>query len=158
MDEAIMEARNAQKLDPVSLTAGSNVAIIFYYARQYDQAIEQALKTLELDSKFARLHEALGFALEQKGIYEGAIAEFEKAVALSGRGTRCMASLAHTYALAGNRSKATRLLGELKQLSKRKYVSPFTLALVLIGLGKTDEAFDWLEKAYQEHSSALPFF
>ncbi len=142
---------------PVSLTAGSNLAIILYHARQYDKAIEQALKTLELDAKFAPLHEDLGYAFEQKGIYERAIAEFEKAVALSGGGTRYMASLGHAYGRGGKRREAIRVLRELKRLSKRKYVPPYALALASIGLGKIDEAFDWLEKAYQEYSSALPF-
>ena len=156
-EEAVAEARRALTLDPVSLPTQSNMAMMFYGARQYDQSIDQSLKALEMDSNFVRSHEDLGRAYEQKGMYGQAITEFQKALALSGRGTAYIASLAHGYALAGKRSEATRLLQELKQISSKKYVSPYALALASVGLGNIDEALDWLEKGYLERSAALPF-
>jgi TolB-like protein/Tfp pilus assembly protein PilF len=157
MQEAITEARRAQTLDPVSLPVQSNLSNVLFHARRYDQAIGQSLKALEMDPNYARSHEDLGRAYEQKGMYGRAIAAFQKAVALSKRGTGYVASLAHAYALARKRSEALSLLRELKETAKTKYVSPYALALACAGLGKIDEAFDWLEQAYQERSFALPF-
>ena len=155
--EAIAEAKRAQELDPVAPSASLNAAVIFYLARQYEQAIEQAEKALEMDPNFAPVYYYLGLAYEQKGIYGKAIATFQKAIAPSGRGPGSMAALAHAYGVAGKRSEALKLLKELKDLSKRQYVSPYDFALLFLGLGEKDQAFVWLVKAYEERSSGLPF-
>jgi TolB-like protein/Tfp pilus assembly protein PilF len=154
---ALAEARWAQALDPVSLPAGSNTAMALYYGGQYDQAIEQCLQVLETDPKFARSYEDLGRAYWEKGMWEDAIKAFKKAVTCSGHGSGYMASLAHAYAVAGRRKEALNLLKELSDLARTRYVSPFAFALVYTGMGKKDQAFAWLDKAYQERSAALPF-
>jgi len=157
LDEAIAEARYSQALDPVSLPAGTNLAAILYGASHYKEAVEQSLRVLEIDSSFARAHEDLGRAYEQQGMYQQAITAYENAVACSGRSSRDLASLAHAYAVAGKRREAVKLLRELKQLSKKGYVSPYVFALVAAGLGNKTEAFAWLAKAYTRRDAALPF-
>ena len=69
--------------------------------------------------------------------------------------TSTIALLGNVYALAGKHDEARKLLGQLEELSKRKYVPPFFIASIYIGLGEKDRAFEWLEKAYQERSTHL---
>ncbi len=155
--EALAEARRAQALDPVSLPAGANTAVSLYFGRQYDQAIEQSLQVLESNPNFARSYEDLGRAYWEKGMWREAITAFKKAVTRSGRGSGYVASLAHAYALAGRRTEALNLLKELSEFARKRYVSPFAFALVYAGMRKKDQAFAWLDKAYHERASALPF-
>jgi tetratricopeptide (TPR) repeat protein len=68
-----------------------------------------------------------------------------------------LADLAHAYAVFGNKQEASRLLAEMTELSKRKDVSPWEFALVYTGMGDKDRAFEWLQKAYDQHSSDLPW-
>jgi tetratricopeptide (TPR) repeat protein len=156
-DEAITEARCAQTLDPVSLPTGTNLAAILSFAGHYPEAVEESLRVLEIDSSFARAYEDLGRAYEQLGMFQKAIAAFEKAVEYSLRGSRDSASLAHAFAIAGKQKDALKLLQQLKELSKREYVSPYSFALIFTGLGNKSQALVWLEKAYKERDSALPF-
>ncbi len=66
-------------------------------------------------------------------------------------------ALGHAYAVSGRKDRAQNLLVELKQLSRRRYVAPFEIAVVYIGLGDKDLTFEWLEKAYRDHSPWLPW-
>lgn len=157
MEEALTEARRAQALDPVSLPTGSNTAMALYFNRQYDEAIEECMRVLEIDPKFARSYEDLGRAYLEKGMRHQAMSAFKKAVSHSGRGPGYLASLAHAHAQAGRNTKALDLLKELNELARKQYVSSFAFALVYAGLGQEDEAFLWLDKAYEERASALPF-
>src|SRR6266536_3494463 len=88
------------------------------------------------------------------GRFDVALTEVNKALSLEGN-TRAIAILGYAYALAGRRDEARKVLGQLEELSKRKYVPPFFITIVDIGLGDKDRAFEWLEKAYQERSSQL---
>jgi len=156
-EEAIAEARHAEALDPVSLAAGTNTATALYFAGRYDESIQHSLQVLETDPKFVGAYEDLGRAYLEKGLIDDSIVAFQKAVEGSGRGPHYVASLAHAYAVAGHEKKARTLLRELRQSGKKTYVSPYAFALVEAGLGHKDEAFAWLETAYEQRSSALPF-
>jgi TolB-like protein/Tfp pilus assembly protein PilF len=157
-EEAVVEAGRARALDPVSLPAQANQAIILCLAGRLDQAIERSLKVLETDSDFAPVHEDLGRAYGQKGMHGRAIEAFRRAAALSKRNSpRYLMSLAHAYGVAGKRKEALRLLGELKRLARKRHVSAYAFALLFVGLGDKEEALVWLAKARQEGSSALPF-
>ncbi|MCM3871315.1 MAG: tetratricopeptide repeat protein [Pyrinomonadaceae bacterium] len=127
----------------------------FHFARQHDQAIEQYRQTLEIDPNFALAHQGLGWAYEQKRMYREAILEFQKASTLSTGNTFILASLSHAYAVAGNRGEALRLLAELQEQSKRKYVSPYGMAIGYTGLREPGQAFEWLEKAFAERAGWL---
>ncbi len=153
--EAIAEERRAQELDPLSLIINKNVGTMYYYARQYDQAIGQYKSVLELDPNFARTHFFLGMAYEQKGMLEEAIAEFQKAVSLSGESSVIVAALARANALAGKRHEAEGIVDLLKDRSVRQYVPSFSIATIFAGLGEKDQAFVWLRKAFEERSSWL---
>src|SRR6266566_1330772 len=157
LDEAIAEAQRAQALDPVSLPAGSNTASVLYHARLYGLAIEQSLKVLDMDRNFARAHEDLGRAYEQKGMYEQAIRALRTAVTNSGRSPAYLGSLAYAYAVSGHRKEAAKLFEELRKVARKRYVSAYVFALVCAGLKDKDGAFAWLRKACDEYSSALIF-
>jgi serine/threonine protein kinase/Tfp pilus assembly protein PilF len=156
LDEAMLHLKRAQELDPLSLLIGSEVGAAFYYARQYDKAIEQLQKTIEMDPSFAPAHMRLANAYQAKGMYEEAIAEHKKGIALD-KTSRRVAQLGYTYATAGKRDEAQKILDELKDVSKQQYVSPFEFALIYVGLGDKDHAFAWLEKTFEERHDTLGY-
>jgi TolB-like protein/Tfp pilus assembly protein PilF len=148
-EEAIAEARCALSLDPVSLPAGCNLAYVLAQAGHCDEAIRESLRVLEIDSDYARAYEDLGRAYEQQGKYSQALGAFKKAVGSSKRGSLYLASLAHSFAVAGMQKEALKLLRELKAISKTRFVSPFFIALVYTGLGDKNRAIALLNKAYK---------
>lgn len=154
-DEAIEEIRRAQELDPLSLIINTTVGSIFYCARQYDRTIEQCRKTIELDDNFPAPHSYLGRAYLQQSRPDEAIAEFQKALQLSGRSPRFIEELAYAHGVAGHQQKASELLEELHALSERRYVSPYYLSLVHLGMGDAGKAFDYLGQAIKGRSAEL---
>jgi Flp pilus assembly protein TadD len=97
-----------------------------------------------------------GDAEVQKGNLVEAIRELQEAVTLSeGRNARTVAHLAYAYALAGRRNDAQNLLAKLLEMSKQRYIHPVLVARVYAGLGQKQDAFEWLEKAYQVHGRDL---
>jgi tetratricopeptide (TPR) repeat protein len=155
MEEALREIKRAQELDPLSLVINTTGAWVLARAGQSDRAIEQLRKTLEMDQSFALAYYRLAQTYLETGMYAEAIPELRKAIALSGESPRAMAELGLAYARSGNRGEAQKLLSELKERSKQRYVSPFDFALIHGGLGDKDQALQWLERAYQERSVSL---
>jgi tetratricopeptide (TPR) repeat protein len=153
LDEARAEIRKAEELDPLSLIISATVGQISYYGRDYDLAIEQLEKTLELDQGFGHAHRVLGEAYRRRGRLEEAVAEMQKALTLSG-GSRIyyLAQLGNAYAAAGRKGEALKILDELQALSRNRYISPTSLAIVYIGLGDADNALSWLERVYEDRS------
>ena len=151
-DDAIAEARRALELDPLSLVINADLGTTLTSARRYDEAIEQLQKTVEMDPAFYYAHWTLGNALEMKGLNEEAIAEYKKAIALNDDPLP-PALLGHLCAKIGRKDEALAILKQLHDLresSKQRYVSPFNLALVHIGLGQKDQAIQLLEQTYEE--------
>ncbi len=157
LDEAVAVTKRAEEIEPLSPINSTMVGTHLYVARQYDQAIEQLRRTLDMDANFPLAHLSLGWAYEQKGMLEEAIAEFQKGSSLSGGEPRMAGALGHAYALSGRKDRAQNVIAELKQLSRRRYVAPFEIAVVYVGLGDKDRTFEWLEKAYRDHSPWLNF-
>ena len=122
---------------------------------EYDRAIERLRKTLELDPVHPRLYYYLGRAFVGKAMFEEAIAALQKGSQLSGGDSRILGVLGYSYGLMGRTSEAQNLLAELEKGSTPGYLSSFSVALIYVGLGETDRAFEWLEKAYEERSSPL---
>ena len=147
-DESIAEMKRAQALDPLSRIINANLGLHYYYARQYDQAIEQLRKTIDLNPDFGLAYFYMGRALAQKGMYKEAIAQLQKARELSGEDPETIAELGYAYALAGRRAEAQDVLNEMNELAKRRYFLPYFFASVYTGLGDKDQAFAYLEKAY----------
>ena len=157
LDQALQEMERALGLEPASLVMNSFMGATLHYAGRYDEAVEQCRKTIDMDPNFAVAHWHLGLAYDQKGMFEDAIAEFEKATTLS-RGSPLMkAALGYGYAKANRTREARTILNELKELSKRQYVSSYEVAAIHVALGDTEQAFQLLERAYNENSFHLVY-
>jgi TolB-like protein/DNA-binding winged helix-turn-helix (wHTH) protein/Tfp pilus assembly protein PilF len=155
--ESMEQINFARRLDPLSLSINFSLGWRLYMARHYEQAIEQLRNTLEMDPNFALAHLVLGETFEQQGDYSQAIAQLQKATAASPNSPLMLAGLGHAYGVAQKTAEARLLLNQLMEQSKKQYVAPFYIALVHAGLGENDNALDWLEKAYADHSNGLLF-
>lgn len=147
LPEALTEMKRAQYLDPLSLVINTHLGNILYYSRQYDLAIEQYQKTLEMNPNFAMTHFYLGYTYLEKAMYEESVAEFRKASSL---GEDDLENLGYSYGRWGKRDEARRILSELKKRSNQEGGSPSDLALVFLGLGDNDQAIQWMQKACAE--------
>jgi tetratricopeptide (TPR) repeat protein len=106
---------------------------------------------VELHPDYQHPHSLLALAYEQKGLLAKAIPEMERAYELD-RDQDGLAQLGHMYAVAGRTADAIRLLGQLQELSRRRYVSAYNIAVLYAGLGQKDEAFHWLQKVEEDRS------
>jgi eukaryotic-like serine/threonine-protein kinase len=150
-DEALPELKKALELDPLSLIINTGLGRMYCGARKYDEAIDQLKTTLEIEPNFAEAHFQLALAYEGKGKYEKAANSFQKAVELFEDPTM-RGWIARERALNGKKDEARKLLDELKILSKQQYVSPYMIAIGYVALGDREQAFQWLEKVYQDKS------
>ena len=155
LEGALDEAKRSQQLDPLAPFINANVAWMYYMNRRYDESIEISKRMLEMDSSFAVTHYNLGQAYEQKSMFGEAIMEFQKARQLDKDKPYILSLIAHVYALSDNRKEAEKLLAELTEISHRKQVNPFAFALIYIGLGEKDQAFEWLDKAFESRDEEL---
>ena len=153
-EKGIAELKRAQELDPLSLIINADLGKAYFYARRYDQAGEQLRKTMEMDQSFQTAHFYLGMVYVMKGSFQDSIAEYQRAKQLNDD-PRMLGLLGHVYAVSGQRDEALETLDQLKQNAGQRYVSGFSFALVYAGLGEKDQAFQWLEKSYQDHTPYL---
>jgi len=153
-DEAFAELKRAHDLDPLSLVIMASTGWTLYKVGRYDDAIAQFQKALEMDQNFGRAHWGIAEPYALKGDYDKAIAELQKARELD-ESPSTLALLAETYARAGRRGEAQRLLAELLQQRKLKYVDAYYLAEVYAALGDREKAFQTLDEAYNERSSNI---
>jgi serine/threonine protein kinase/Flp pilus assembly protein TadD len=149
--EAVAEIKLAQQLDPVNPSINVDVCLPYYLSRQYDESIAQTRKALEMFPSFFLPHMALGSALFEKGDISAGIEELEKAGAME-PAPHVFGNLGYAYAKSGRKNEARKLLAQLKEQSKGRYVAAYWIAVIHAGLNEKDEAFVWLQKAYQERS------
>lgn len=154
-DEALREIRAAHVLDPLSLPINANECLILGGAGQFEAAIAQCRRTLELQPNFVITHFRLGQVFMMQGRYLEAVPELRRAVELSGECPRAVAELALALALAGEKAQAEQLLASLQAESGRRYVGQFDLAVIHAALGQQEEALTRLEKAFDEHSPSM---
>ncbi len=149
-ERAVAEIREAEKLDPLSPTICSFAVGIYLAADRMDDAIDAGKRTLRIDPNYVYFDPALADAYREKGDFKEAIALYEKAQA-----ARQFPSvgLAITYAKMGRREDARRILDQLIEKSRRQYVAADLIAAVYTALGEKDEAFRWLDRAFNEHSA-----
>ena len=152
-DEAAVEVRTAVEMEPLSATANHHGAMVALQRRRPDDVIAYTRTTLELDPGFVFAHLWRGMAYEMQERYDEAIGELKKAVETLGESMlEWRATVAHALARAGRRADAERLLAELEQWAKRRYIDPFWLGVVHAGLGESDRAMDYLERAADDQS------
>ena len=153
--EAIAQATRARDLDPLSLAANVNLAQQYYRAELYHEAAEQVETALELNPNFWAAHWVLGDVDERKGSYEKAAAALSQAALFSDNNPAPLGSLGFVYGQAGQPSQAREVLRDLEKLSAERYVSPFNMAIVHLGLGDRDKAMEQLEAGYRERSRSM---
>jgi serine/threonine-protein kinase len=156
-DEAQRELARAVELNPVSPVLKSALGYRSYFARQFPQAVEQLQKVLADEPSFVPAHVYLGRAWLQSGRRAEAIAEFRKALELSQGDTNELAFLGQAYAAAGQTADARKILSDLKERSQQTYVQPIGTALIYSLLGEKNEAFDWLQRAFEDRSTSLVY-
>jgi DNA-binding winged helix-turn-helix (wHTH) protein/Flp pilus assembly protein TadD len=145
--------KTARLMDPLSLRMGVEHAWMFYAERQFDKATEQAWNVLSLEPRAWMAQLVLGFAYEQLGMREEAVAELENAVACSGRNPVALGAMGHIYGIYG--AGAETVLEELNELALKRYVNPVSLALVHAGLGQEAQTLDCLRRARAERDVHL---
>jgi DNA-binding winged helix-turn-helix (wHTH) protein/tetratricopeptide (TPR) repeat protein len=146
-EEAIAAIKRAQELDPLSLIIDCDVGANLFRARKYSEAVKQLENTVAMDPSFAVAHYWLGWAYEMQGMYQQALSRFEEAFTLFDNGPPMLASLGHAYAVCGDGERANKVVEQLLEISRRRYVSAFDMALPYAGLGDKDQVLGWLEKA-----------
>jgi len=157
VDESIAASNRARELDPFSLSISAQRGFLLENARRYKEAIEQLRAVIAMDPSHYQAYWTLGHTYAANQQFEEAIVASEKAVELSGRAPGALGILGLAYGLAGRKAEATKILNELLELNKHRYVTPAALCNVYIGLGDKDQTFIWLEKAYQERSNYLAY-
>jgi TolB-like protein/Flp pilus assembly protein TadD len=150
-NKAIAEVKRSVELDPLSMINNADLGQTYYMAHRYDEAVDQLRKTVEIEPGFYYAHSDLGKALQVRGDLAGAIAEFQKARELNDD-PFSLGLLGNAYGVSGKTAEALKILDQLEQISKQRYVAFYSFALVHLGLGHKDEALRWLEKSYQERA------
>jgi serine/threonine-protein kinase len=155
LDDARDQMQLAQSLDPVSAIIARDLTMVHYYRRDFEAALDQCDHTIELNPHFSPAYWMLGLIQEQRKDFDESAAAFQRAVHLSPHSPRMHGALGRTFALSGKRKMAFGILKKLRQLAKRRYVSPFEFASVHLALGQVDLGFRWLAQACRDRAFEL---
>jgi TolB-like protein/DNA-binding winged helix-turn-helix (wHTH) protein/cytochrome c-type biogenesis protein CcmH/NrfG len=150
-DEGIRTIKRAQELDPLSLIINTDVAKVYLIARRYDEAIAQFKKALEMDPGFDVARGLLALTYSLNGQHEKAVDEFRKLKDFA-ENPMYVAWQGYVYGAAGRQDEAERIANQLRELSRRMYVSPMCFAMLYAGIGEKQETFAWFEKVFEERA------
>lgn len=156
-DEALTEVRRAKEIDPLSPIVNAGEVWILYFARRYDEAIQQGLKIAEMSPEFAEIHEYLKRCYDQKGMYREAIAARQTRRKLAGLDPVETGTLRAAAEAASAETYWEKRLEQETQDARQEKPASFDMAEIFAQLGDRENAFDWLEKAYEEHHYALMY-
>jgi Tfp pilus assembly protein PilF len=154
--ESLAEMRVAQELDPMSQIINVDLNLPLYLSRRFDETAMLARKDIDMFPDFFLPHMLLGNALFFKGDHAGGIKEMEKAKEMEPT-PHLKGQLACLYARANRKDEARKVLQDLLEEAKERYVAPYWIAMIYVGLDEKDDAFKWFEKAYEERSWFLIF-
>ena len=154
-DEAYDQRKTARDIEMLSPMVVANVGYPLYYAGRYDEAIQHYQKALDLDPNFAWSYLWIGQAYLEKGNNDEGLKNIKQSLDMSEGNIRMLATLGYAYAKIGNRTEAERIIGQLRERSKERYISPYFIATIYAGLNEKDTAFEWLEKAFEERHPYL---
>jgi class 3 adenylate cyclase/tetratricopeptide (TPR) repeat protein len=153
--DALAEIEQALEVAPTSFIINVSKGLTLYAAQQYDKSLEQFKKVVEFNPDFDAGYYGLALAYEQNEMYEEAIAAAEKAYEHSQHHPIKLAARAHIYAMSGMKKEALWELEKLNRLRRRRYISPFHIAILYDAIGETDQAFKSLGEAYDERDPWL---
>ena len=154
-DEAIREVKRAQGLDFLSPATNTHVGNILYRARRYDEAIVSLKEALELEPNFLAARFYLGICYQKQKRFDEALAEYQKGKLLTPNSSEILVLRGSTYAEMGKPEQARQCLAELQEMAKDHYVSSASFAIIHASLGELDQAFEWMEKAFQESAPII---
>lgn len=157
-NEALAEYKKALNLNPLSLQANVMLGTNLSLMGQHKRAIGQLEKALELDANYYPARLALGCAHLQARSLNKALSELHLACQLEKNSGWPLGFLGHAYAVAGRTCQAERILRRLQHPAQGQYVSPYSIAIVYLGLGESGAAIEWLEKIFEEQSGWLVQF
>jgi eukaryotic-like serine/threonine-protein kinase len=157
IDEGLDRMRHALTLDPLSLIITTDIGEILYRARRYEAALKQLQKAIEMDPHFQLAYSWRAVCLLKLGRTAEVIRGAEEGLRLFGGSPGRKTALAVACALANDRARAQMLFEQLQQDAQHEYVPPYYLACVAAQLGAFDQAFGYLERAYQERSGWVPW-
>jgi serine/threonine protein kinase/TolB-like protein/tetratricopeptide (TPR) repeat protein len=152
-EQSARECNRALELDPFNASLISCLGFHYFLAGDEKKALQATRRALEFDPKHGWSLMTMGWIYEQKGMFQEALSALRK----SWDCTLRTASIAHAFARSGNRATAEKILGELLAESTRKYISPYDIAVIYTGLDDQERAFEWLNRAYEEHAGFLLF-
>ena len=154
-DDAFAHMKRARDLDPLSHFINASMGLLHYFSGQYDLAIENYQKTIDMEPNFGVAHFFQGQAYLKQAKYREAITAFVEAIALHGDSTNMLANLTNAYAVMGKNDGARKRLSQLLDMAKDRYVSEYDVAIIHASFGEHDKAFEWLEMARSERSYLL---
>jgi tetratricopeptide (TPR) repeat protein len=157
MKEAIQERQVARDLDPLSPLLNAALGEAYYQDRQFDRGIEQNQKSLQLDAEYSVALMNIARAYEQKHTYTQAHVLLQKMLVLAPEEPVVLALAGHEYAVSGHPQQARSMLSRLQKVASQRYVPPLYFALMYIGLGDRNKAFQALDQAYEERSEYLVY-
>jgi tetratricopeptide (TPR) repeat protein len=157
-EESIAEARKALELDPLTLMMYLNLGMRHFYAREYDLTLEYFNKSLDMDPGFEIAYYYRTYAYLHKKKYKEALDDINRVISIIGRSNPgFLGVLGIVQAFLSNFTETEKVLMELLEQSKHKYISPFWVAVLHFVLDRKDLFFEWLEKGYQEHDVLMIF-
>jgi len=155
--EALDQAKRASELDPLNLRTGALEGQFLLHAGRVDEAIDRLKKIFELDNNYWFAHMFAGSAYIEKGSFDLAIAEAQKAKDTSAGSSQPIVILGYALAKAGKQAEARAVLEQLVTASKDHYVRPYNIALVYHGLGDNDNALAWLQRGIDTRDPFMTF-
>jgi len=153
-DEALVEKRHAEQVDPLSVTASWDVGRTLFYAGRYEDAIEQAKRTVDLDPSFPYVYYLQAQIEYRKGNLPAALSLMQRSMQLGGHTQLLITTWGMVNARAGNRDEALRAIAELRARATGTYTLPLFLARIYTALGNNDEAMKNLEQMYNDRSES----
>ena len=157
IDEAGLQIRLAQELDPSSITISVNVSFPYYWNRQFEEGIIEAKRALALDPTSHLVYWFLGICCSQAGHYEKAIAAFQNAIKYSGGGPYYKGWLGHAFASVGYKNEALQILDELKLIGTNQNTYAYQIALIYLGFDESQKAMEYIERAFEERNPYINY-
>jgi serine/threonine protein kinase/Flp pilus assembly protein TadD len=153
-EQAIAEAKRAMELDPFSRLTYGDPSWVLLMARRYERALLESQTVVERQPDFGYARAVLGLSYAENSRYAEAVTEAQRATRLDDS-PFILALLAQVHALSGNKSQAIRVLEDLEQLSKKRYVCSYEVATAYVLLREKDRAFRWFDKAVEDRSDCM---
>ncbi len=154
-EESLLYVTRAHALDPLSPIIHTAIGLAHHLHRDYSDALRLYRQVLDTETTFAPAHYYIGLTYEQLGDYANALENLSRAAEIASRGGLFLGALGHCLAISGQHDRARAVLQELEERARERYVSPYNILLVHVGLGETTPALDWLERSLEDRTGWL---